>query len=233
MKTKTAIFLMIVGIAVALYPFLDRTYNFYQEKKLISEWEKTGYAANPEKEAAENYKELNQVFAAPTDTAASGKETTNPDSTIQKTSSKTLVGNSTDNKPERDGLLGIIEIKKIGVKLPILEGASLKNMKIAAGHITGTAFPGEAGNAAIAAHRSWTYGKMFNRLNEVKNGDEIVIQDKGHLYKYRVFNRMVVKPSNTSVLVGKPSERRLTLITCTPLKTATHRLIIQAELEKS
>jgi sortase A len=129
--------------------------------------------------------------------------------------------------------MGILQIKKIGLKIPVLEGASMKNMKVGAGHITGTAKPGQNGNSAIAAHRSRSYGHMFNRLDELKPGDEIVVKDKGKTYKYKVLKKHVVKPSDVSVLNGDPSKRILTLVTCTPINTATHRLIVHAELDEA
>ena len=50
------------------------------------------------------------------------------------------------------------------------------------------------------------------------------------VYNYEVFNIFIVEPSDVSVLKKSKTESILTLITCHPLYTATHRLIVQAKL---
>ncbi len=71
---------------------------------------------------------------------------------------------------------------------------------------------------------------MFNRLNEIKEGDEIIVRDREKTYKYKVYRTYIVTPDNVSVLEGSDDEKVLTLITCDPVDTATHRLIIKAKL---
>ena len=90
---------------------------------------------------------------------------------------------------------------------------------------------GEIGNAAIAAHRSRTFGRFFNRLDEVKIGDEIVIKDKNTTYTYTVFDKKIVRRCYVSVLDGNGKDKILTLITCDPVDVATHRLIIHAKVK--
>ncbi|MDP4162757.1 MAG: class D sortase [Bacillota bacterium] len=215
MRKIFAIFLLMLGASIFLVPYLDRLYSTYQEDKLMADWEKAGVSSET---AKQNYKEMNKIFKS-SSVEAAGINNNNYSKS-----------NPVYDRTAPDGMLGILKIPKIDLRVPILEGASLKNMKIAAGHITGTSFPGEPGNIAIAAHRSRTYGRMFNRLNEIQTGDQLILEDKHHTYKYQVYKKMVVKPSNTSILNGTRSEKTLTLITCTPIDTATHRLIIKAKL---
>lgn len=130
-----------------------------------------------------------------------------------------------------DEALATIEIASIDVKLPILEGATQTNMKFAAAHLSETAALGQTGNAAIAAHRARTKGRLFNRLDEVKAGDEIVVRQAGAAYVYTVFRTAIVEPTDVSVLNADGNRKWLTLITCDPVVNATHRLIVQAEME--
>ncbi|MFC7371425.1 class D sortase [Fictibacillus iocasae] len=134
--------------------------------------------------------------------------------------------------PERNSLLGTISIPKLDVQLPVLEGASQQNLKHAAGRLEGTTPIGTKGNTAIAAHRSFTYGKQFNRLNELVKNDEIIIETKDGSYSYTVNQVFTVMPDDISVLSTKPGEALLTLITCEPMKNPTKRLIVQAVLEQ-
>lgn len=129
------------------------------------------------------------------------------------------------------GVIGIISIDNIDLKLPILEGATKKNMKHAAAHMSETTGLGQIGNTAIAAHRAHTKGRLFNRLGEVKLGDEILVQNDKQKYKYKVYNIVVVEPTDLSVLDKNNEDAILTLITCDPMINPTHRLIVQGKLE--
>ena len=75
-----------------------------------------------------------------------------------------------------DGTIGKIEIPRIGLSAMIAEGTEWATLRRAIGHIPGTAFPGETGNAAIAAHRD----TFFRGLRNISRGDAIdVTTDRG------------------------------------------------------
>ncbi|MFM9280078.1 sortase [Paenibacillus jiagnxiensis] len=133
------------------------------------------------------------------------------------------------NSVDGETPIAVIEIPVIGVKLPVLEGATQENMRHAAVHMSGTAAPGAAGNAAIAAHRARTEGRLFNRLDEVKTGDPISITTPSGKFVYTVDQIKIVEPTDLSVLSNRGEESILTLITCTP--GGEQRLIVQAKLQ--
>lgn len=135
------------------------------------------------------------------------------------------VANANEQTP-----IATISISRINLKLPVLEGATRKNMRHAAAHMAETAALGQVGNAVIAAHRARTPGRLFNRLNEMKLGDEIAVKAQGEQYVYRVYSIRVVDPTDVSVLKSNNQQKLLTLITCDPLVNPTHRLIVQAKL---
>ncbi|KZL93410.1 class D sortase [Clostridium magnum] len=128
------------------------------------------------------------------------------------------------------GAIGIITIPKINLKAAICEGIESENLKYAVGHFPGTPLPGEMGNFCIAGHRSYTYGEFFNRLDELQVDDEIIVKTNINEYKYKVYEKKVVEPSEISVL-DNTKEPIITLVTCTPIRIATHRLIIKGKLE--
>lgn len=141
-------------------------------------------------------------------------------------------GNSSnDNVADTEGVVGIMKIPKINLKVAIGEGVDMDTLKCAVGHFPETAMPGEKGNFCVAGHRSYTYSEYFNRLNEVTCGDEITVQSKKGTYKYKVSDIKVVLPSEVSVL-DSTEDATLTLVTCTPPRIATHRLIVKAKLEE-
>lgn len=145
---------------------------------------------------------------------------------------KTEKDNSPSDKypQEFNGAVGIIRIPKIDLKVAIGEGVDMNTLKYSVGHFSDTVLPGEKGNCCLAGHRSYTYSQYFNRLDEVGNGDEIYIKTKQGEFKYVVYEKIVVKPSDYQVLKGT-NETTLTLVTCTPIKIATHRLIIKARIQ--
>lgn len=209
---KFSVVLILVGFLIFLYPILRDWNTDRQQKDLLKE------AARIEAEAqqsamqdnvAAHYKELSRILDEGEAPASAQKEPVNY---------------------EEGSPIGIITISKLKLELPILEGATQSNMKNAAAHVTGTATLGEAGNAAIAAHRAHKTGRLFNRLNELTYGDEIIIKTDGRELIYRVDQISIVEPTDVSVLEGDSDEQIITLITCDPLYEATHRLIVQAEL---
>ena len=153
--------------------------------------------------------------------------------TIAQEDKKINMDNSSDAQPPSDGkgAIGILTIPKINLKVAIGEGVDQSTLKYAVGHFNGTAMPGQKGNFAVAGHRSYTYSEYFNRLGEIKNGDTIYVQAKNGTYTYKVYNISVVTPDHVEVLNPTP-DATMTLVTCTPIRVATHRLIINAKLEK-
>lgn len=128
-------------------------------------------------------------------------------------------------------LLGILEIPKLKLRVAIGEGVDKSTLRYTVGHFRETAPPGAAGNCCIIGHRSYITGKFFNRLNELAPGDDINVRRNGKTYTFSVTDSQVVDPSDVSVL-SPTLLPQLTLITCTPIRVATHRLVVRAALKQ-
>ncbi|MEU5882472.1 class E sortase [Spirillospora sp. NPDC047279] len=118
----------------------------------------------------------------------------------------------------------------------VVEGVTPADLRRGPGHYPGTAGPGEVGNMVISGHRT-TYGAPFNRNDELRAGDEILIDSAAGTFAYRVTGRMVVRPNATQVIAPvplrpgvRPRERALTLTTCHPEFSAAYRLVVFAEM---
>jgi sortase A len=102
-------------------------------------------------------------------------------------------------------------------------------------HYPGTAQPGQIGNVFITGHSSyylWDPGKykdVFVRLHDMDVGDEFTVFWNQNTYHYRIRERKVVAPEETSVLSQPQHERIATLMTCTPIGTAKNRLVLVAD----
>lgn len=141
----------------------------------------------------------------------------------------------TAKKPERDmpqagAEIGILSIPKIDARLPVTAGVSEEQLKISEGWVMQTEVIGSEGNAVIAGHRSYTYGKHFNRLEELEEGDKIFYTAAdGTEMCFAVSEILTVSPDDPAVFDEPPEGgSQLTLYTCTPVKVATHRLLVRA-----
>ena len=125
-----------------------------------------------------------------------------------------------------DPTIGRIEIPRVGVSAPILEGVDYRTIRRAVGHFPETPLPGHNGNMALAAHRT----THFWGLRNIRIGDEITITTTGAAFRYRVDKLWVVDPEDVSVL-DSTSSRVLTLVTCFPFDyvgSAPQRFIVRA-----
>lgn len=105
------------------------------------------------------------------------------------------------------------------------------------GHYEGTAMPGAVGNFAVAAHRT-TYGKPFNRIEELQVGDPLVVQTEQTWYVYRVTSMEIVSPRQIEVVApvpGQPevvpTQAMMTMTTCHPMFSARQRFVVHALLD--
>ena len=126
--------------------------------------------------------------------------------------------------------LGILTIPKLDMKLPVVEGITEELIKTSVGHVPETAVIGDIGNAVIAGHRNYTYGSMFNRLGEIEIGDRIeyTLAD-GESCLFEVFEITEIEPADQIAFIQPTNESIITLYTCTPIREATHRLLVRAE----
>jgi len=125
------------------------------------------------------------------------------------------------------GLVGRIEIPRLGVSVVVMEGTGNRTLRHAVGHIEGTALPAEHGNVGISGHRD----TFFRPLKDIRSGDSITVTTPTGDYQYRVVSMKVVSPDDVSVLSSDGGDS-LTLVTCYPfyyVGPAPKRFIVRAE----
>jgi sortase A len=126
-----------------------------------------------------------------------------------------------------DGLIGRIDIPRLGVSAIVLEGVGRTTLRRAVGHIPGTALPGEPGNVGISGHRD----TFFRPLRNIQRNDIITLTTLLGEYRYRVLSTRIVSPENVAVL-DRSTDEILTLVTCYPfyfVGSAPNRFIVRAE----
>jgi LPXTG-site transpeptidase (sortase) family protein len=124
--------------------------------------------------------------------------------------------------------MAILRIPDIDVNYVVVEGTDTESLKKGPGHYTWTSYPWEdSGAVGIAGHRT-TYGAPFWSLNELTQGDRIVLATEYGIFNYRVTHKRIIHPSNASVL-DPTKQPTLVLTTCNPRFSAAERLIVFAQ----
>ena len=111
----------------------------------------------------------------------------------------------------------------------------------AAGWQFDSAHLGEIGNTVLNGHHN-VFGEVFKNLNLIMEGDKVILNgDDGKKYTYLVTNVMILPERDVSIdqrldnakWMMPSTDERLTLITCWPSYSNTHRLIVVAKPESS
>jgi sortase A len=135
--------------------------------------------------------------------------------------------------PANGTVVAQLQIPSIGVDQYVVSGTDATQLSQGPGHYVGTAVPGQAGNVAIAGHRT-TNGAPFNRLGQLVRGDRVILTTTSgeHLTYVISGTPTAVSPSDVAVL-NYFGDNRITLTTCTPEFSAAQRLIAVGMLQSS
>lgn len=221
----------LAGTVSALSPAWERHRAEEKQEEALSNLEKE---IDLQTRGTGLFKEPGEALQETAGTAVSAYAAPEPET---KRLAKTAVQPGAEKEPERvmpqaGEEIGILSIPKIDARLPVTAGVSEEQLKISEGWVMQTAMIGSVGNAVIAGHRSYTYGKHFNRLGELETGDEIFYTAAdGEEMCFSVSEILTVLPDDPAVFAA-PSQgtAQLTLYTCTPVRVATHRLLVRAML---
>jgi sortase A len=127
------------------------------------------------------------------------------------------------------GVIGRLEIPRLGISAMVVEGTSSAILQRAVGHIADTAQPGQAGNIGISGHRD----TCFRPLRNIHRNDIVTLTTLSGTFNYRVVSTRIVDPAEISVLdQGAGNGESLTLVTCYPfyfVGPAPDRFIVRAE----
>ncbi len=138
--------------------------------------------------------------------------------------------------------IGRIHIDRIGLDIVVVEGTDTASLQKGPGHYTlaespglarqgdGSAFPGQGKTMGIAGHRT-TYLAPFGRINEIGDGDQIVLEMPYGTFTYKVQKHETVDPSEVSI-VRNVGYDRLVLTACHPLYSAAQRWAVFAKLSE-
>lgn len=216
--------LFLAGLSLLLYPLISNQWNSYRQSRLISSYtdgveEKNGknaidYDLEWQKAEAYNKNLLPMIL---------------PDSfAIAEMSDRDEAYMACLNL-NGDGIMGIVEIPKIDVKLPIYHTTDTDVLEIGAGHLEGSSLPigGESNHAVISAHRGLPSATLFTDLDKLEKGDHFLLHVLDDTLCYEVDQISVVEPEQTEALSVVEGEDLVTLLTCTPYGVNSHRLLVR------
>jgi Sortase domain len=95
------------------------------------------------------------------------------------------------NRPSGITTVGKIEIPAVGLATRVLEGSNASTLRVAVGHIPGTALPGPSGNVGLAGHRN----TFFRSLRYIRAGDEIRFSTAAGTFNIELFLLALFSPT--------------------------------------
>ena len=215
----------LAGLSLLLYPFVANKWNTYRQERLISSYEevvseKTASGTinyDGEWLKAQQYNDELMPMILP-DSFAIAEADEGEDEEYM--AALNLAG---------DGIMGTVDIPKIGIKLPIYHTTDEEVLEKAAGHLEGSSLPigGESTHAVISAHRGLPSASLFTDLDLLETGDHFLIHVLDETLCYEVDQILTVEPDETDALQVEEGEDLVTLLTCTPYGVNTQRLLVR------
>lgn len=205
--------LFLIGIGAAAYPAFGNWYTEQKRSVVLTEYEKA-LAKIEDADLTDAFKQAeiynDALFTGETD------EEERPDYGELLCTTE-------------DGIMGYVEIPAIQIRLPIYHGCTENELSKGAGHLPSSSLPvgGKSTHAVLAAHSGRADSKMFTDLDQVKEGDLIYLYVLNKTLTYEVDQITVTTPDDTNAIQIIDGDDLLTLLTCTPYGTNTHRLLVR------
>jgi sortase A len=128
------------------------------------------------------------------------------------------------------GAVGRIDLKTLHRRYVVVQGTNTTTLRKGPGHYPKTPLPGEGGTVAIAGHRT-TYGAPFRTIDQLKPGQQIVLEMPYAKLTYAVERTRIVPPDALWITDRVPGAERLVLSACHPLYSAAQRIVAFARLK--
>lgn len=218
-STIVIVLILLIGVGIMLYPTFSDWWNSFHQSRAIASYA----AAVDEMDPAEIDAILDEAYEYNRRLLKKSNRYVMDEEELEEYNSIL--------DPSGTGVIGYIQIKSIGVNLPVYHGTDESVLQIAIGHIEGTSLPvgGESTHSAMSGHRGLPSAKLFSDLDKIKEGDIFTVTVLNRTITYEVDQIEIVLPEDTSLLNIVAGEDYCTLITCTPYGINTHRLMVRGK----
>ncbi len=129
-------------------------------------------------------------------------------------------------------------VVEVGYNIVVIDGVETTGWIVprnVAGFHKGSAYPGTGGNTVISGHHN-VGREVFRYVVDLKIGDEVILYAGAREYHYRVEQTMTLPEKGMTLeqrqenarWIMSTDDERLTLVTCWPYSSNTHRVIVVA-----
>ena len=215
--TLLLVLALLAGLFLLLYPTVSDYWNSLHQTRTI-----TSYAENVAQLDRTEYEEM-WAAAQRYNRTLSKRENAFALTEEQKREYESLLNTS------GNGVMGIVEIPKIGCALPIYHGTDDAVLQIAVGHLEWSSLPvgGEGTHCVLSGHRGLPSAKLFTNLDQLAVGDRFLLRVLDETLTYEVDQILIVEPQEVAALGITEGKDSCTLVTCTPYGINTHRLLVR------
>ena len=217
LSTVILVLILLIGVGIMLYPTVSDWWNSFHQSRAIASYANVVENTDTETmeamlEAARDYNR--RLLSKP------NRYTMNEEEQAEYESLLDISGT---------GVMGYVQIDKIGVSLPIYHGTDEAVLQIAIGHIEGTSLPvgGESTHTVLSGHRGLPSARLFTDLDKMAEGDTFTVTVLNQTCTYEVDQIRIVLPEEISELDIVSGEDLCTLVTCTPYGVNSHRLLVR------
>jgi sortase A len=139
---------------------------------------------------------------------------------------------SLNRETEAGSALGRLKIEKLDLNFVVAQEASEESLTQGPAHYDETPLPGLRGNwtVGVAGHRT-TYEAPFRNIDDLEQGDEVVLEMPYARFTYKVEGTEIVDADDTTIFRPE-SYDRLALTACHPLYSDAQRIIAYAKLKR-
>lgn len=224
-KKIAPVVIMVIGLALVLYPWISEYLYEYGVQSLVESYE----SDNNDMDDSEKEEQLRLAREYNEALLKANIKLTDPFSLEDQAGGEFNYDSILNYN--KNGVMGFIDIPKIDVYLPIYHGTSNEVLEKGIGHLENTSFPigGESTHAVISGHTGLNSAKMFTDLTSMELDDQFYIDILGDTLAYKVINIEVVEPDDVSSLSIQDGKDLVTLVTCTPYGINSHRLLVTGE----
>lgn len=210
----------IVCSLALLYPVISDAWNRYLSSKTIAQYHET---------VSGNIKAFDDMFNAALEynqsMAQAGRKVVTEAEYDTESAYETLLD------PNKDGMMGYIEIPCIDVTEAIYHYSTEEVLAKGVGHIHGSSLPvgGKSSHCVLTGHRGLPTQKFFTDLDKVNIGDRFYLHILDKTLAYKVVDIQTVLPTDVDAIQIEDGKDLVTLVTCTPYGVNTHRLLVTGE----
>jgi len=207
----------VAGLSILLYPTVSNYYNSLTQSRAVINYNRQVNALSDQDYQAY----LDQANAYNSALAGNANRFTPTAAQTKAYDSILDVGGNE--------VIGILNIPKISVNLPIYHGTTASVLEAGVGHVEGSSLPvgGPGTHAVISGHTGLPSAELLTDLDKLKIGDQFTVTVLGERLTYQVDQTKVVLPDDMSDLGIVPGQDYVTLVTCTPYGVNDHRLLVR------